>query len=198
LAIARKGRYSLAVLSPARDQPWAPLLERASLPLFLLRRNLLLRGNLLPLRHVLVALRGYASDRYVLQWLAPVLGRPTMVTLLPLPQSRVEEALPSLPHNNAGKSHLDRCLRHPVLEPARSFIRVRQGPALQQVVDELQQEQYDLVAITAEGYGHFVSDVLTTMEQRGIGNECAFFILKPPAPEKSNAGNYDGGNCDTR
>ncbi|HSM56619.1 MAG TPA: hypothetical protein VK879_10735 [Candidatus Sulfomarinibacteraceae bacterium] len=171
LTIAHRGRYSLAVLSPAPNQPWAPLLERASLPLFLLRRNGLPCGNPLPLRHVLVVLRGYASDCYVLEWLAPFLGRPTMVTLLPLPHSRVEEALLWLPHNNAGESHLDHCLRHPVLEPARTFIRMRQGPALQQGVDEIQQEQYDLVAITAEGYGHFVSDVLTTMEQRGIGNE---------------------------
>lgn len=175
LTVASKGHYNLAVLLPPSGQPLAPLLQHPSLPL------LLLSGKELPMQRILIALRGYAADYYALDWLAPLLQPPATVTLLPLPHTPLQEAHPPLRHNGSGTSHLERCLRHPVLDPARTFVRFRQGLAAQQVVDELRQQAYDLLAITAEGYGQFVSDVLATTEAETVVGNRALFLLRPPA-----------------
>lgn len=177
LEVIRSGNFGLAVLAPPPKQPLARFSEQSP-------ASLLLLGSKEPrLPRALVTLRGYASDRHMLDQLSPLLQLSTYVTLLPLLQSDQEEALRLVPQNGSGKRHLHRCLQHAGLNPAHTFVRFRQGPAIQQVVDELRQEAYDLVAISAEGNGHFVSGILATIEKQGLHRDRAFFILKPPAPE---------------
>ena len=147
---------------------------------------LLLRGKAPPLRRALVALRGYASDSYILDWLAPLLREPgAQVTLLSLSQSGRGNDLMLPSQNGSQKRHLDECLSHPALGTANTLVKFRQGQPLRQLVEELEQDAYDLVAIPAEGYGHFVSNVLEAVEQQGLQEDSIFFVLKPPGAETS-------------
>ena len=176
LAVAGKGHYRLTILSLPTGEPLRPLLRHATGPL------LILRGNALRANRVLIALRGYAADTQVLDWLAPLLPEPAAVTLMPLPQTVLQEARLLISLNGSGKYHLERCLRHPALAVARTRVRYRQGQADRQVVDELRQDPYDLLALSAEGYGQFVGDVLTAVEAEPAAANTSLFLLRPPAP----------------
>lgn len=170
--------HQLMVMTLPAGRPLAPFLQHAPL--------LLLRGKVLRLGRVLIALRGYAADTRILDWLAPLLCQPATVTLLPLTQSPLEENEPLMAHNEAVKYHLASCLNHPALAGAQTRIRYRQGVAERQVVDELRQEPYDLLAISAEGYGQFVSSVLAAVEAETAAANTALFLLRPPAPWQSS------------
>lgn len=176
LEIAGKGHYCLTILSLPAGAPLTPLLHHATAPL------LLLRSNVLPVCRILVALRGYAADTQVLDWLAPLLLEPAAVTLMPLPQTTMEEARLLTLFNGSGKYHLDRCLGHPALAASHTLVRYRQGLAVWQVVDELRQEPYDLLALSAEGYGQFVGDVLSAVEAEPAAANTSLFLLRPPVP----------------
>lgn len=179
LDVMQGGNFDLAVIAPPPERSLATLSELSPTSL------LLFRGKRRPLRQALVVLRGYASDGQMLERLSPLLERVTSVTLLPLLQAGDEESLRVVPQNGPQKRHLHRCLNHDVLDPANTLVRFRQGPAVRQVMEELQLKAYDLVAISAEGNGHFVSGVLAAIEEQGLQGDRAYFILKPPAP---NAG----------
>lgn len=181
LTIAAKGQYRLTVLSLPSDAPLAPFLHQATASL------LLFRGAIPGVHRALVALRGYAADCHVLDWLAPLLQQPAAVTLLPLPHMPQEDAGLTISTNGSGKNHLERCLRHRALAGARILVRFRQGQAARQVVDELRQEPYDLLAISAEGYGRFVGDVLTAVEAEPTAANTALFLLSPPAMGREDA-----------
>jgi hypothetical protein len=180
LTVAHEGAYDLAIIhAPASVTP-AQLWQQSATSL------LLLRATPARLQHILVILRGYNADCHALEWLAPLLQQPGVaVTLLPLslfaqPAPASPLSLPAPQHD-----HLRECLDHTALQGIPVFVRFRQGTAVHQVVAEASQGEYDLVVISAEGYGHFVSRVLAALElepaSRPATRPLSYFVLKPPA-----------------
>lgn len=175
LDVAREGRYSLTVVHLPQERVPALLLQQAATPLLLLRNG----GQ--ELHRMLVALRGYSADGQLLDWLAPLLQPDTSVTFMPL---HADNALGQLQLsfllNTVERSHLKDCLHHPALRNTQVWVKLRQGQAVDQVIEETSQDAYDLIVIAAEGYGHFVSRIVSSVEQKGTRRQCSFFILKPP------------------
>jgi hypothetical protein len=72
-------------------------------------------------------------------------------------------------------------------------LKYRRGNVIQQVVDEVRrlpagvreardaEEPYDLLVLTAEAEGDFVSQVITAVTQHPAHRDCPIFVLKPPA-----------------
>lgn len=173
--VAREGQYDLFILHPPEDQPLAPLFSRSPASIFFVR------DNTISYRRILMILRGYSSDQFLLDWLAPLLyQKDNRVTLLPL---REDEA--TLDFHIPGNGHLRDLLNHPALPPGRTFIKFRQGQTSRQAVEEITQGLYDLVVIAAEGYGHFVCQVLSAIDQHAPSHPSAILILKPPVISRS-------------
>jgi hypothetical protein len=182
LAIAREGAYNLAVLYAAAEVTPIQLWQQAETPL------VVLGAPPAELRQILVVLRGYSADCHALEWLAHLLRRPgVVVTLLPLPSTAEAEMPFPLSLRRPQNSHLRACLCHATLQDAPVFVRFRQGPAAEQVATEVRYGAYDLVVIAAEGYGQFVSSVLSALEEEGSHEQLSFFILKPPAVRETEA-----------
>ena len=133
------------------------------------------------LQHILVILRGYNADCHALASLAPLLQQPGVaVTLLPI--SLFAQPVPASPLSLSAPQHyhLRECLDHTALQGVPVFVRFRQGTALHQVVAEASQGGYDLLVISAEGYGNFVSRVLAALELEPASRPLSYFVLKPP------------------
>jgi hypothetical protein len=175
LDVARAGDYCLTVVGAPDSLPASRLYERVSTPFLLLRRPVA------EWRRILVVLRGFTADSLMLEWLAPLLQQTAAtVTLLPLPHTPLLEEQPPLSLGELEKAHLRECLRHPALQDVPVFIRFRQGPAREQVIAEVGQGGYDLLAMAAEGFGAFIGSILTALEEPG-DTHCSFLLLKPPA-----------------
>jgi hypothetical protein len=183
LAVAREGAYDLAVMqAPASVTP-AQLWQQSATSLLLLGAA---PGRL---QQILVILRGYNADSHALEWLAPLLQQPGVaVTLLPLPLFAQPAPVSPLSLPSPQHCHLRECLDHAALEGVPVFVRFRQGTAVNQIVAEASQGEYDLLVISAEGYGHFVSRVLAALElepaSRFADRPLSYFVLKPPAGEQ--------------
>jgi hypothetical protein len=76
--------------------------------------------------------------------------------------------------------HLEHCLCRLNAEGVRVNLKFRQGNAVQQVVDEVRGDAYDLLAIAAEAEGSFVSQVITAVDQGHAHRNRPIFVLKPP------------------
>lgn len=180
LAVAREGAYDLAVMqAPASVTP-AQLWQQSATSL------LLLGAAPVRLQQILFILRGYNADCHALEWLAPLLLQPGVaVTLLPLSLFAQPAPASPLPLPAPQYDHLRECLDHTALQGISVFVRFRQGTAVHQVVAEASQGEYDLLVISAEGYGHFVSRVLAALElepaSRPATRPLSYFVLKPPA-----------------
>lgn len=84
---------------------------------------LLVYDEAYPLKRILIALRGFSSDDYMLDWLIPLICHTkATVTLMPI---------------------------------------------------------YDLLTITAEGYGEFVSSVLVALGHHSSNVRCPVLVMKP-------------------
>ena len=179
LEVARAGQYYLTILAAPEAEAVSWLYEQVSTPILLLRRPVA------EWRRILVVLRGFTADCLTLDCLAPLLqASGATVTLLPLPHTPVLEEQPPLALSELEKAHLQDCLRHPALQGAPVFIRFRQGPAPEQAVAEARQGAYDLLAIAAEGFGAFISSILTALDKTG-DSQCSFLLLKPPAAHRT-------------
>lgn len=175
MTIAREGQFNLTVIGPPEGQAVAPLLQQSGSPLVLV-------GDAEEqLRRILVVLRGYSSDEYTLNWLAPLLrGHETTVTLLPLLPLVATASQEHFSEGALRKEHLEGCLHHASLRTSRAWLKFRQGEALNQVLEEIGEGTYDWVIIAAEGYGEFVGDILKSLDRRRIGRKPTLIILKPP------------------
>lgn len=189
LAVARERQVSLVVLSPPAGQRPDEVLSQCPTPL------VLVRGAFRPIRRVLVATRGYASDDMVLDWLEPFLrAQGVEVVLLPLLRSTVLELDDLLCTDGPFKHHLDHLLRRLTGERISASLHLRPGDPATQVVAELRQHDYDMLVMAAESYGHFVGQVLDLLEQQTVHQGRSVFILKPT--DLPMNGSYGGGLTD--
>lgn len=182
MTVSREGQFDLTVVGPGEGRPLAPLLSQIASPVVLVGEAKDLVGR------ILVVLRGYSSDEYTLDWLAPLLQQPdASVTLLPLLPMIASIHAEPIGQGDFLKGHLEDCLNHNALRPSRARLKFRQGQALCQVVDEIAEGSYDWVILAAEGYGEFINKVVCRLDEQDPGRTPTLCILKPPlAPLISN------------
>lgn len=176
LAVAANGRFALTVLHmPQNWQSLATTLTRAATPL------LLVRGAYRPIRRILVAMRGFASDERALDWLTPFAQHfQASVTLMPITSGPGLGFSKYHQRESPAGRHLDSCLFRLHTEGVPVNLKFRQEDAVQQVAEEVAGDTYDLLAIAAEAEGDFVSQVLTAIDQQQVHNGRPIFVLKPP------------------
>lgn len=140
--------------------------------------QLLVRGEVRPLRRILVALRGYGSDYAALRQVEALVGQDqATITLLPLSGSVAGEQvlLPAL--SDVTRQHLNACARQ-VSSPVS--VRLRGGDALDQLTAELSEVPCDMLVIAAEGWGQFVLQILRQIQAAGVLPDQPILIVRPP------------------
>ena len=178
LAESAEDALLISAAMPAAELP--ALLAQLSGPLLLVQE-----GAELP-RHILVVLRGYASDALVLDMLIPLArGNDVTFTALMLTTPRPTDMARLLCHDGSAKEHLGACLQRLQAEGIAARLLLRLGDSLMQISDELAQHSYDLLVVAAEGQGIFVTQLLAALETRQILSEHSVLIVKPPALDRT-------------
>lgn len=175
LTLATAGRYELVVIPLPVNLALSSILSQGDTPLFFVR------GRNQAIRRILVVMRGFASDEQALDWLIPFAWQnQTTVTLMPLTNG-TDLNLSQYHHRKSlAGQHLDHCLRRLHAEGVKVNLKFRQGNAIQQVVEEVSGNEYDLLAMAAEAEGSFVSQVITAVDRHHAHCNRPIFILKPP------------------
>ena len=177
LVVVTEERYRLMVLGMRPEVSPAAILSQAKGPLLFVRSR-----EFCPLRRILVALRGFSSDEYVLEWVTALAQHAGAgVTLLPLfsnvsPFGRLESMLNG---NNLAQAALGDYLRRFHTEETPTNLKLRQGSPVRQIADEYGQGDYDLLFMAAEGVGEFVLRVLAEIDQQTRGDYRPVLVLKP-------------------
>lgn len=182
VALAAAGSYALTVC-PLPDQALLPtLLSESHTSLYFVR------GELQPLRRILLVMRGFASDERALEWLLPfALHHEATITLMPLLDGRGIDLNGYYRQDSYAAQHLARCAQRLLTAGVSVDLKFRQGPAELQVAEELSGNEYDLLALAAEGEGNFVCQVLTAVEEHQAHHGRPIFVLKPPElPAQTN------------
>ena len=174
LAVAQESHATLVVLSLPPDRTLHDMVSRCSGSL------VVVQGEYPPIKSILVAARGYASDDQLLDWLEPLVrqqrAQVTLFPLLGLPTLDLDDIFCG---DGPAKRHLDHLLQRLTGEHMAASLRVRAGDPVAQVVAELREGAYDLLVIAAEGYGQFVTRVLAALQHQGVHQDRPIFILKP-------------------
>ncbi len=173
LSVARASQASLIVLSPPAGRPLSEVISRCATSL------ILVPGDYRPVRRILVAARGYASDDQLLDWLTPLARTADVqVVLLPLMQLSLDlDDLLCL--EGPAKQHLDHLLQRLNDDGVSASLHMRSGDPTAQIVAELSQATYDLLVIAAEAHGQFVTQVINLLEQQAVHQDRPIFVLKP-------------------
>ncbi len=142
---------------------------------------LLVRDEFAPIDHVLVALRGFGSDRETLDRVFPFLaGGGAAATVLPLARSGHARFDDLLAGHSPARRHLSAFLRDLDRTNVRVDVRLCQGDPASQIVNEMAQGRYAMLVIAAEGEGRFVWQVLSRLEQGGVWGRRPVLVIKPP------------------
>ena len=176
LTLAQAGQYELTVCPLPAGPTLFTILKAAQTSLFFVQ------GAPQPIRRILSVMRGFASDERALDWLTPFARwHGATVTLMPL-MNRTGPSLKQYHHHDSPVGqHLARCLQHLHTAGVPVDLKFRQGNAIQQVVEEVTGDTYDVLALAAEAEGDFVGRVITAVTQHNAHNDRPIFILKPPA-----------------
>jgi nucleotide-binding universal stress UspA family protein len=173
LTTVRKDRYSLTVVQRPESNT-QELLSRSATPV------VLMRDEIRPLRRILVVMRGFSSDEYVLDWIAPLIRQTgAAVTLMPLVDPTYGHLHQMLNGKGLLWEHVEGCLRRFGLNGLYPHLKLREGKLIQQIVVEVEEGNYDLLVIPAEGYGEFVTSVLAEVNQGSHGAQCPVLVMKP-------------------
>lgn len=174
LAATQGNSYQLMVTHVATGDALDLLLERAGIPL------LLVRGDHTCLRTVVIVSRGYASDERSLAWVTQLADHtPLTVTLMMSVQQPQVDLQALLCQDGRVKRHVDRCVRQLDRAGIQTQVKLRQGPLHEQVVEEAVHGNYDLLVLAAEGQGRFVASVLAALESNQAHHGRPILILKP-------------------
>lgn len=163
----------LLVCHPNSRGELADLMQRTTASL------LLVRGEPRPAQRVLVALRGYGSDRAALDQTHQMLaGQPADITVLPLAAGRAWQPDRLLVTDAPARLHLLACMH--ALGSLPVTVRLRPGSAAEQLIAELSHTTYDLLVIAAEAWGAFVLRALDQVEAAGVLPDQPVLIVRPP------------------
>jgi nucleotide-binding universal stress UspA family protein len=140
---------------------------------------LLVRGDARPPQRLLIALRGYGSDRAALRQTRPLLTqRQAAVTVLPLANGQAWQPDRLLAAKSPARLHLLACLRD--LGGLPITVRLRPGDPTDQLITELSAADYDLLVIAAEAWGDFVRHALAHIQAAGVLPDQPVLIVRPP------------------
>ncbi|MBX3061190.1 MAG: universal stress protein [Anaerolineae bacterium] len=177
LSLALSRQHTMAVLDAPPTAQLPDLFARLNTPF------VLVRGAYRPLRRILVALRGFSSDIQAVDWILPLAQAPdTAVTLLPLADSPLHQARRAAHHGDLVEPHLELCLAQLRHANIPIHLKFRQEQPIHQIINELNQGDYDLLVVTAEAQGDYVQTVLAAMAECQAHAGRPIFILKPPQP----------------
>jgi hypothetical protein len=174
--LARAGYdFSLLVARASDEAALARLVRRSPVSL------LLVRGDYAPADHVLVALRGFGSDRETLDRVLPLMSRPGAgATVLPLSHPGSTRFNNMAAGHSPARRHLQTFLRDLNQQDVRVAVRLSQGDPASQIVTELGQGSYGLLVVAAEAEGDFVRRVLARIEAEAVWPGKPVLIVKPP------------------
>lgn len=175
LSLTTTSRYELVVLPAPAPTRLSTILNRAAIPLFFVR------GEQPTIRRVLVVMRGFASDERALDWLKPFAWQQqATLTLMPLVNDSGSQWHPYHHHDSPAGQQLERCLQRLQSEGINVNLKYRFGNAVEQVVDEVSGDNYDLLVLAAEAEGTFVGEVMMAVDQHKAHCNRPIFVLKPP------------------
>ncbi len=142
---------------------------------------LLVRGEYTATDHLLIALRGYASDHQALELVLPIIVRDhALATMLPLAHSAATHLNELLAGNSPVRQHLQTFLQELGRQDIQVTVRLRQGDPASQIVSELAQSTYGLLVIAAEAEGQFVWQVLSRIDNENVWPGRPVLVVKPP------------------
>lgn len=181
--------FSLLVARVPDDESAARLVARSPVSL------LLLRDEFAPIDHVLVALRGYASDHETLDRVLPFLAHGgATATVLPLAQSAATDLNDLLDDDAPARRHLRAFLRDLDRSPVPVDVRLCQGDPVSQIAGEMAHGRYALLVLAAEGEGRFVRRVLSRLERDGLPRRPVLVVKPPVGPQELPTNPSDDGN----
>lgn len=168
-------RHKLVV----HGQPALPslpeVLSQATCPVFLLRG-----AAPRPLSRILVVLRGFSSDELALEWGARLVHPGDgPFTLLPVAAHCPSSLLSAFTANDSYRQELDGYLRRPEPLNVNPCLTVRQGEPVSQIGDEAAALDYDLIIVSAEGDGAFVTKMLDELDRRRVHVGRPVLVLRP-------------------
>jgi hypothetical protein len=180
LAAAHGGNYQLtlcalpeATLSNVNVQ--ASLLREIHAPLWLVPAQ-----PIMP-RHILIVLRGFASDEVAVTWgirLAQQIEHAT-VALLPIMGQAPWGALSYLQQPGPAQNHIVDCALRLDAAGLSPTLTLQSGAPRQQVAQAMRQGAYDLMLVAAEGHGQFVGQLLADLEEKCTLPLGGVLVLKP-------------------
>jgi nucleotide-binding universal stress UspA family protein len=172
-ATARQERCSLMVVRPAEGMS-SELFRRALSPI------LLARNDKRPLQRILMVMRGFSSDEHALDWVIPLIRHTgAEITLMPILQAPCRQFQQMFNSSGVWREHIQGCLRHISDNNIHARLKLREGEPVQQIAQEMKEGEYDLLVLTAEGYGQFVRTVLDGVDQFSHNAPCSVLVMKP-------------------
>lgn len=155
LTAAGVSRSKLALLPLPPPEEWSELALRAATSL------LLATTAAVRVKRPLVVLRGHGADLRALAWAAAIAHHEAAeLTLLILTDADHYDLHPLLdPEADAGR-HVDAAVKLLYASGLTPTLRIRQGEAIQQIVDEVATGRYDMLMLCAESRGEFAAAAL--------------------------------------
>ncbi len=160
--------YTLAVIDTRQNTMMGDLLRKSNTSL------LLIRGDMLPIHRVLVALHGHSPDKRTIEMVKPLADSVTLLGVAaPTKRHDIYGVATLLHPSTLASAHIAECadLLPPTLE---SWLRLRQGLPFEQIAAEFTEGDYDLLAIAVETYGAFVHKII-----QGVQNGKPILAVKP-------------------
>jgi hypothetical protein len=173
IEVARQTSCQLIIASCSEPQKLITMLSQSPSSLFLVR------GSAQPPKRILQILRGHIPDRNVLDWVIPVAHyAKAEVTVLAAVAPSVTRHGQALSSDVSGLLTTgDAATYGHILASVgiEGCLKIRQGSLAEVILEELQTQAYDIVAIAIEAYGDFVYRLL----QQLSNNTSAFLLVKP-------------------
>jgi nucleotide-binding universal stress UspA family protein len=175
LAVAHGGNYQLTLCAMPDASIRTALLHDVHAPLWLVA------GAPVMPKHILLVLRGFASDEVALNWTIRLSARTSNVdvALLPLLGQAPWGALSYLQTPGPAQAHITDCATRLSEVGIHPTLTLQSGDTRQQVVQAVRQGAYDLIVIAAEGHGHFVGQVIADLEEECRLPLGGVLVLKP-------------------
>lgn len=181
LTLAGTGQYELFVMPLPDASMLINVLDRATVPLFFVQ------SKQPTVQRILVVMRGFASDEYALDWLIPFARQgQAAITLMPLVDSSGTHWRPYHRQDSPAGQHLERCLQRLQVKGITINLKYHFGNSVEQVVDEMNSDAYNLLVLSAEAQGDYVSQVITAVEQQDAQHTRSIFVLKPLVCQPTN------------
>lgn len=131
------------------------------------------------LQRVLVVLRGHGADMCALPWAAAIAGAESAgLALLILSETHRCDLHTLLDHESGAGRHLAAAIKTATAKGVEPTLRIRQGDAIRQIVDEVATRRYDMVVIGAESRGEFAAAVLRQLAEFAVDLR-GLLICKP-------------------